>query len=256
MPVPSAERALWCRRYRPSGKPIARLVCLPHAGGSASFYLPVARALGPAVDVLAVQYPGRQDRRSERPIDDMRDLADRIYEVLCGEPDLPVAFFGHSLGAIVAFEVVRRFEADGLQPTRIFVSGRRSPSTQRDENVHLRDDAGILAQVRRLSGTSSALLDDDELMRATLPALRADYRIAETYQCAPQDMISAPITVLTGDRDPQTTLDEAKGWARHTSGAFDLRIFPGAHFYLTDHVDTIIKIIDDHLQAESVTSDA
>jgi surfactin synthase thioesterase subunit len=250
MPVHSAERDLWCRRYRPSGNPGARLVCLPHAGGSAPFFLPVAAALSPGVDVIAVQYPGRQDRRSERPAGDMTDLADRIYQVLRGEPELPLALFGHSLGAAVAFEVARRLEADGLPPARLFASARRSPSMHRDENVHLRDDAGILAELRRLNGTSSALLGDDEVMRAALPSLRADYRIAETYQCTPQDTISSPVTALTGDRDPQTTLEEAKGWARHTTGAFDLHVFTGGHFYLTDHADAVIKILDNHFKTE------
>lgn len=259
MPEPSAESGLWFRRYRPAKNPSARLVCLPHAGGSAPFFLPVAAALCPTgVDVVAVQYPGRQDRRSERPIDNMPELADRLYGVLRGEPELPVTFFGHSLGAIVAFEVVRRFEADGLGPVPLFASGRRSPSSHRDhdDDVHTRDDAGIMAELRRLNGTSSMLLNDDEMMRAALPALRADYCVAETYRCAPEDTVSSPITVLTGDSDPKTSLDEAQAWAQHTSGAFDLHVFPGGHFYLTDHVDAVNKILDSHFQAERAKADA
>jgi surfactin synthase thioesterase subunit len=256
MPAPTANSGLWFRRYRPGRNPSARLVCLPHAGGSAPFFLPVAAALSPGVDVVAVQYPGRQDRRSERPIDDMPELADRIYDVLRGEPELPVAFFGHSLGAIAAFEVVRRCEADGLRPARLFASGRRSPSSRRDENMHLRDDADIMAELRRLNGTSSTLLNDDEMMRAALPALRADYRVAETYQCAPEDTIGSPITVLTGDCDPKTTLEEAQAWSQHTSGGFDLHVFTGGHFYLIDHAESVTTILDKHFQAERAKADA
>jgi surfactin synthase thioesterase subunit len=251
MSQPVLDADLWCRRYRPTRNATARLVCLPHAGGSAPYFLPVAAALSPGIDVVAIQYPGRQDRRGERPLADMDALADSICEVLRGEPKLPLTVFGHSLGAIVGFEVVRRLEAARQYPVRLFASGRRAPSTLRDgETVHLRDDAGILAEVRRLNGTVSSVLSDDELMRAVLPALRADYRIAETYSCAPSDTVRCPVTVLTGDSDPKTTIDEAKGWGQHTTAEFELRVFTGGHFFLAQHVDAINELLSAHFQAQ------
>jgi len=248
--LPSDED-LWCRRHRPAKKPAARLVCLPHAGGSASFFLPVSAALSPGIDVLAIQYPGRQDRRAERPINDMAVLADRVHDILRRQPAMPLVLFGHSMGAILAFEVTRRLEADGKGPVRLFASGRRAPSTYRDEAVHLRDDAGIMAEVRSLNGTASPVLSDDEMMRAVLPALRADYGAIESYLCAPGTTVSCPISVLVGDNDPKTTLDEAKAWATHTSGPFDLRVFPGGHFFLNDHADEIIR---DTMNLPAITS--
>jgi surfactin synthase thioesterase subunit len=245
----TSDNGLWCRRYRPSETATARLVCLPHAGGSAPFFLPVSAALSPGVDVVAIQYPGRQDRRAEQPIDDVAALADQIHEVLRSQPEMPLTLFGHSLGAIVAFEIARRFETGGQGVARLFASGRRAPSTHRNEAVHLRDDAGILGEVHKLNGTASAVLSDDELMRAALPALRADYRAAETYSCAPDVAISCPITVLTGDNDPKTTLDEAGAWARHTSGSFDLRVFSGGHFFLSDQANQVIKLLEQHFGA-------
>jgi surfactin synthase thioesterase subunit len=254
MSQPSVDDNLWCRRYRPAGDAAARLVCLPHAGGSAPFFLPVAAALSPGVDVVAIQYPGRQERRTEQPISDMAVLADRIHAILRRQPETPVTLFGHSLGAVLGFEVARRLEADGHGPVRLFASGRRAPSTYRDEKVHLLDDAGILAEVRRMNGTASSVLSDDEMMRAALPALRADYQAAETYTCAPEITVNCPITALTGDRDPKTTVEEADAWARHTSGSFDLQVFPGGHFFLTDHADQVIKILDRHFQADRAGS--
>jgi surfactin synthase thioesterase subunit len=241
---------LWCRRYRPSRNATARLVCLPHAGGSATFFLPVAAALSPSVDVVAIQYPGRQDRRAERPIDDMAVIADRIHAILRRQPELPLILFGHSMGAVIGFEVTRRLEADKHGPMRLIASGRRAPATHRDETVHLRDDAGILAEVRKMSGTASSVLGDDEMMRAALPALRADYRATETYTCPPDVAVDCPITALTGDNDPKTTLEEAKAWAEQTNGAFDLHVYNGGHFFLTDHADEIIQLITQHLRAE------
>jgi surfactin synthase thioesterase subunit len=245
----SAEDALWCRRYRPATNPAARLVCLPHAGGSASFFVPLSKALNPEIDVLAIQYPGRQDRRAEQPINNMAVLADRAHDILRRQPEMPLIFFGHSMGAILAFEVTRRLEADRKGPVRLFASGRRAPSTYRDEMVDLGDDESILAEVRSLNGTASPVLGDDEMMRAALPALRADYCAIGTYVCAPEAILSCPISVLVGDNDPKTTLDEAKAWATHTSGPFDLQVFPGGHFFLTDHADEIIRILGEHFRA-------
>jgi surfactin synthase thioesterase subunit len=245
----SLDPDLWCRRYRPARNASARLVCLPHAGGSAPFFLPVAAALSPDVDVVAVQYPGRQDRRGEQPLADMDVLADNIRDVLLAQPDLPVTIFGHSLGAIVGFEVARRLEAAGYDPVRLFASGRAAPSAFRGDTVHLRDDAGILAEVRSLDGTASALLRDDDLMRAVLPALRADYRIAETYRCAPADTVGCPISVLTGDSDPKTTPAEADAWAQHTRAECEVHTFHGGHFFLTQHIDAICGLLREHFQA-------
>jgi surfactin synthase thioesterase subunit len=247
---------LWCRRYQPARNPGARLVCLPHAGGSASFFRPVAVALSPDVDVVAIQYPGRQDRRAEQPVREMGALADRVHAILRRQPDLPLTIFGHSMGAILGFEITRRLEADGHGPVHLFASGRRSPTSVRDEQVHLRDDAGILAEVRKLNGTASTVLNDDELMRAALPSLRADYEAIETYRCAAETIVKSPITVLAGDSDPKTTLDEARAWAKHTSGPFDLRVFPGGHFFLINQADEVTMILSQHLKGGSIRSTA
>jgi surfactin synthase thioesterase subunit len=137
---------------------------------------------------------------------------------------------------------------------RLFASGRRAPSAYRDEKVHLRDDPGILAEVRMLNGTASSLLSNDELMRATLPALRADYQATETYSCTPEITVNCPISVLVGDSDPRTTIDEANAWAQHTSGSFDLQVFPGGHFFLTDQKDEIINVLSQNFEAERARS--
>jgi surfactin synthase thioesterase subunit len=250
MPQPSDSDAAWCRRYRPSPAATARLVCLPHAGGSASFFLPVASALSADVDVIAVQYPGRQDRRTEQPLTDVHALADRIHGVLLRQPHLPVTFFGHSLGATIAFETVRRLDAAGHTPAHLFASGRRAPSCHRDESVHRRADDGIIAEVRRLNGTASGLLRDDELMRATLPALRADFQAAETYRCDPGVTIGCAVTVLTGDADPKTSVAEADAWAGHTTSTCTTRVFAGGHFFLTDHAAEITSLLQDHFKKQ------
>ncbi|MEI5103152.1 alpha/beta fold hydrolase [Streptomyces sp. PmtG] len=241
-----ASPELWVRSYHPAPEAAGRLVCFPHAGGSASFYFPVSAALSPVADVVALQYPGRQDRHTEKGIDNIAELADRIAEVLSGSSTAPLTFFGHSMGAVLAFEVARRLEAAGQAPAHVFASGRRAPSRYREENVHQRDDDGIIAEMRKLSGTDPRVLGDDEVLRMVLPAIRSDYTAIENYRVEPGAQIGSPITVLVGDDDPRTTLDEARAWEPHTMGSFDMKVYSGGHFYLTDHAQEIIAVLKGH----------
>jgi pyochelin biosynthetic protein PchC len=243
---------LWIRRYFPSPDAEVQLICLPHAGGSASFYRPVAQALTPHIEVLAVQYPGRQDRHRERLIDDIGTLADRVCEAVAAAVDRPFAFFGHSMGATLAFEVARRLESRGRHAVRLFASGRRAPSADRDERVHLRDDDGLIADVRALSGTSQQVFGDEELMRMVLPAIRGDYRAAETYRYAPGPALSCPVTALTGDRDPKATRDEVAAWQSHTTGEFQLKTYAGGHFFLLDHVADVLRLLGEQLREPAI----
>ncbi|WP_225828614.1 thioesterase II family protein [Streptomyces naphthomycinicus] len=237
----------WIRRYHPRPDAAARLVCLPHAGGSAPFYRPVSAGMPASVDVLAVQYPGRQDRRDEPCLTSIQELADHVTSVLLPWTDRPLLLFGHSMGATLGFEVARRLECDhGVVPHALFVSARRAPSCPRDETVHLRDDDGLVEEVRRLSGTDAAILDDDELIRMALPAIRADYRAAETYVCAPGPKLRCPVVSLVGDDDPKVTVDEARAWERHTNASCEFHVFPGGHFYLTHHQKDVLALLADH----------
>jgi len=233
----------WVRRFHSAPSAAPRLVCFPHAGGAATFYFPLATALRGAVDVLVLQYPGRQDRFQEKGIETIAELADRAHEALLPYADRPLTFFGYSMGSIVAFEVARRFERDGEGPAHLFASARRAPSAYASESVHLRDDDGIIAEMRKLSGTDPKLLGDEDLLRMVLPALRSDYTAIETYRAAPDAVIEAPLTVLTGDADPRVTPEEGHAWRQHTTGPFDLKVFSGGHFYLTEHITELSEIL-------------
>ncbi|MFF1902939.1 thioesterase II family protein [Kitasatospora sp. NPDC058218] len=227
--------ALWLRRFHPAPDSPVRLVCFPHAGGSAGFYRPVATRFSPGVDVIALQYPGRQDRRREPCVGDIGTLADLITDQLLTLDERPTVLFGHSMGAVLAFETAWRLEQQGAHaPKAVIASGRRGPSTTRTETVHRLGDDGILAEIRLLDGTQAQLLGDDEILRMALPALRADYRAIETYRCPPDRRLRCPLTVLTGQDDPRTSLAEARAWQHHSTGPFRLRVFPGGHFFLTD----------------------
>jgi pyochelin biosynthesis protein PchC len=244
----TVDSEAWINRFHPAPAGAPRLVCFPHAGGSSSFFHPVSRALHPDVDVLALQYPGRQDRRLEEPVRDIHTLAGLVAEVLRPWSCEPLAFFGHSMGAILAYEVALRLQERGSGPAVLFASGRRAPSTRRVENVHKRDDDGVVRELKKLAGTEAALLADEELLRMILPAIRADYTAIETYAPRPgRPPLTCPVTVLVGDSDPQVTAAEAQAWRDHTTGAFDVRTFTGGHFYLTAHQRAVIALIRERL---------
>ncbi|MFE2725428.1 thioesterase II family protein [Kitasatospora sp. NPDC059327] len=230
--------SLWIRRFQPAPAAPAQLVCFPHAGGSAGYFLPVARAMPTSVDVLAVQYPGRQDRAGEACVEDVHELADQVVRELLPWADRPFTLFGHSLGASVAFEVAVRMERAGIALRGVVVSGRRAPSRPRDpaQDVHRADDRTLIRDVERLSGTDPLMLRDPELLEMVLPSIRSDYKAAETYRSRPgRDRVGLPLLVLTGDADPQVTAAEAAAWAGHTTEGCSVRTFAGGHFFLNDH---------------------
>jgi surfactin synthase thioesterase subunit len=241
---------LWIRQLHLDERSGPRLICFPHAGGSATFFRPLATHL-PALETVGVLYPGRQDRRTEPCLENIGVLADEVATAL--KPwtdDKPVVFFGHSMGSVVAFEVAQRLRRRGAAaPLGLIASGRRAPSRHRDETVHTRGDQALIAEIRKLNGTAVSLFDDDEIVQMILPATRSDYKAIETYRYTPGLRLDRPITALIGESDPRVTVDEARDWSEHTSGAFELRIFPGGHFYLSEDWPAVARAVTENVAA-------
>ena len=252
----AAEENVWLRAFAPaSTTPRHRLVCFPHAGGSAGAYRPFALELATAgVEMHAVQYPGRQDRRHEPFAKSVTELAEQVLPELLGlldAPDgVPVALFGHSMGALTAYETVRLLHRTGArQPAGLFVSGRRAPATDdRPWPTGPLGDREILAEVRRLQGTDPGVLADEELLRMVLPVLRSDYAAVGSYRYEPGPVPDCPLTVLTGDEDPNVAVPEATAWQELTSGSFALHVFSGGHFYLNDQRQAVCRTIEETLR--------
>ncbi|MFD5514907.1 thioesterase II family protein [Streptomyces sp. NPDC127066] len=235
----SAERALWIRQFRPAHPQAPRLLCVPHAGGSAGFYLPFSQALSPELDVLAVQYPGRQDRRGEPAARSIAPLADAIFRLLDPEDTTPLTLFGHSMGAVVAFELARRLEADGRPVSLLVASARRGPFLRPGPSFHHLGDDAILAEVRRLSSVDALAPEHPGLLRLALPALRADFQAVETYRAAPAAPLTCPIIAMTGADDPRVPPSDAQAWSAVTTAPVTLSVHPGGHFYLLARVPEI-----------------
>lgn len=235
----------WLRRYHPAPAGAPTVVLFPHAGGAASFYVPLSAALTPDVEALAVQYPGRQDRRLEPCVASVAELADRVVDELAPRLGGQIVLFGHSMGALVAYEVALRLERAGVTPSALVASASKSPSRFGIDFGDIDDDTVLVDRLRTLSGTGTVVLDDDELLRAILPAVRGDYRALQAYRHEPGTRVRCPLTVLTGLEDPMVSVRDATGWADHTTDGFRVRAFPGGHFYLDAQRDAVAATIAD-----------
>lgn len=219
-----------------------RLYIFPHAGGSPTFYVPFSKAFSPGVKRIAVQYPGMQNGKTTIP--GIQSLADTLYRVLTKAPGGPVAFFGHSMGALVAFEVARRFESAGNPIEALFVSACAAPGRMKSEYFRELSDDDLLKFLVAISGTDPKVLDNTELVDIILPALRGYYNAIAGYTCPDDATVSCPISAFVATDDGLATEDSMAGWASHTTADFALRVFPGNHFYLADHIPALVAEVE------------
>ncbi|MFG3396473.1 MULTISPECIES: thioesterase II family protein [Streptomyces] len=223
----------------------ARLICFPHAGGAAGGYRSWSLDASWDVEVGAVQYPGRGDRFEEPAAADMESLLDDLVPALTractGDELVSAVFFGHSMGAAVAYEAARRLAVTGHSPAGLVVSGQPGPSRTRGGGaLHRATDEELLADLERLGGTAPDVMNNSGLLEALLPAIRSDYRLIETYRPLPGGTLSIPVTVLYAGDDPEVTADEAAAWREVTSGPCEVEVFTGGHFYLETSRATVL----------------
>ncbi|WP_396454204.1 thioesterase II family protein [Actinomadura sp.] len=231
-----------CAETRPWAS--MRLFCLPHAGGSAVFYRPWAKEVSQAVEVHAVQYPGRADRLADAMVTDAHQLARLVAGAMAPLMDRPAALFGHSMGAVLAYEVARLLQERGSAPVHVFASGARPPHDRDDgRRVSDMDDDGVVEEMIELGGSDAEALRDPELRELVLPYVRNDFALIENYEHRDGTRLEVPLTAVIGDSDPHVSEEQARGWARVTDGRFALKVMPGGHFYLTDRQSAVIAEI-------------
>lgn len=227
----------------------ASLICFPHAGGSARYYFPLVASLN-SMDVAVVQYPGRADRRLESPITSIAVLADEIaWAILEGPPRTRLGLFGHSMGALVAFEVALRLGGAGWPPEHLFVSASPAPSCARGDRIHQRTDDEIAAELALLGGYSHDAAIESALMSIIMPVLRNDFQAVETYRPRTGMALDCSVTALIGSADPRTSSGQARAWASVTTGRFTLRLFAGNHFYINEQAAQVSDVIQHELGA-------
>jgi surfactin synthase thioesterase subunit len=208
------------------------LYCLPHAGAGAAAYHGWQGALGHSVRVEAVRLPGRESRiAQEDPTPDPGAIATRIAAELAG----PYAIFGHSLGGLLGFQVVRELRRLGApMPLRLFVSAARSPGLPPDPPFSPMPDEEFLAAVTALGGMPPEVAAHPELLELLLPIMRADMVWLDRYQPADEAPLPVPIVGLCGDKDPLVDADRMAGWAAHSDRGYSHYLFPGGHFFYLD----------------------
>lgn len=229
-----SEALRWFSIPQPNPRARVRLFCFPYAGGDAQIYRNWPRQL-PSAEVCAARLPGRGARIQEAAFRDLRSMVEAIASV-APYLDRPFAFFGHSMGALVAFELARLLHGRGLPgPAHLFVSGRRAPQLPADWPItYDLPDAEFVEYLRSLNGTPAEVLDHPELLELMLPLLRADFCVAETYDYRPGPALDCPITAFGGAGDAEVSRAEVEAWAAQTSASFLARIMPGDHFFLNN----------------------
>lgn len=242
---------------QPDARDQIRLFCFPYAGTGASVYRGWAQAFPAAVGVYAIQLPGRENRIAEKPMTDLGALVESLAEALRPHLTRPFLFFGHSLGARIAFELARTIRSHwGLQPCRLLVSGSRAAHLPELRPLHQLPDDDFVAELRRFSGTPEAILQSKELMDLFLPILRADFMVDETYVYTESEPLDCPIFAFCGTEDIEATPKEMNAWARHTSADFSLELIDGGHFFLQTQKERLLRsisnIVTQHLIAASL----
>jgi medium-chain acyl-[acyl-carrier-protein] hydrolase len=227
-----------------------RLFCFPYAGGAASIYRDWGNKLPSSIEVHPVQLSGHGNRLREPLFKRVQPLAESTAQELMPYLEGPFAFFGHSMGAIISFELahlLRRENKPG--PSHLFLSGRPCAHlTQKEAPTYDLPEPEFIEELRRMEGTPNEVLEHPELMAMLSPILRADLEICQTYECEPRPPLDCPITVFGGLQDKDVSREQLEGWREYTTSSLTVRMFPGNHFYLHNSAPSLLRMIAQDLR--------
>ncbi|MFF2886148.1 thioesterase II family protein [Paenibacillus sp. NPDC057967] len=248
---PQRTDSPWLHIPKPNPSARLRLVCFPYAGGSATIYREWPAALSPEIEVVAIQLPGRGNRFMDKPNGDLDAIIEPMLGVLIPYlEDKPFVLFGHSMGAMLAYESAKRLES-GLPGSlkHVFVSAFRSVQLPRtDEGRYLLSDTGLKEELRRLNGTPEALLQNDELMELYLPTIRADMQLCDTYTYEASPPLACGLTAFGGVADSGIPQEDLQAWESQTAEDFELHMLPGGHFFIHSDSPQLLQLLSGKLE--------
>lgn len=226
----------WFVRYSRGPAP-ARVLAFPYAGGGASVFRDWGARL-PGAELYGAQLPGRERRLRETPIGDLEQLLDQLLAPCLALTDRPFVLFGHSMGALVAYELAHRLQARGRIPLAVIVSAFRSPDLPaRSRPLHALAEDELVAGLRGYGATASEVFEHPELLALLLPMVRADFRLHETYRFPGHRTLACPLTAIAASDDRHVPEEDMLGWGDKTTGPFAHRRVAGGHFYLLENPD-------------------
>ncbi|MCA1591775.1 MAG: putative thioesterase [Acidobacteria bacterium] len=235
----------WIQFPKPNPSARLRLFCFPYAGGAANVYRTWPGSLPASIEICAVQPPGRERRLHEEPFTSLLALVQAAAPALLPYMDRPFAFFGHSMGAWIGFELACYLRRENLQqPLHLFASGSPAPQIpSRTSDTYNLPEQEFLNELRRLNGTPREVLEHPELMELMLPLLRADFSVTGTYAFSDDDPLDMPITVFGGLQDEDISQSSLEAWRQQTNRAFALQMFPGDHFFLHTAQPQLLNVL-------------
>jgi medium-chain acyl-[acyl-carrier-protein] hydrolase len=239
---------LWFKRPKPNPKATLRLFCFPFAGGGTVAFHGWLNNLPPEVELCVLQLPGREHRFREKAFDQLLALVNVLANIIPVQLHIPFAFFGHSLGALIAFELARHLKQKNLPaPVHLFVSGWRAPHMRNPHPLlYEMPKSMLLNELKHYEGTPESVLRESELMEIFLPILRADFKMGETYAYQNGNAIDCAITAFGGTDDNLASRQELEAWHKHTSSNFRLKMFQGGHFFIkNDRQKLMTEIVTD-----------
>ncbi|CRG51693.1 thioesterase II family protein [Yersinia wautersii] len=226
-----------------------QMVCFHHAGGSAEYFLPWKTDLPPDTALYAIQLPGHGGRINESLLHNLHQMADVIAQSYVYLPARDTFFFGHSMGAALAFEVALRLQKAGRGITTLYVSGRLPPHKNTNTDFYRQSDVSILNKVTQLGG-SALDYQQPELKDLLLPIFRADFTAIETYQRQCTELLNCSVMACVGEQDTEVSVRQMSEWCQVTKGAFRLQVFPGGHFYLNHAQKRLLAFINQSVAAQ------
>jgi surfactin synthase thioesterase subunit len=237
----------WLRPLAPGADHRLTLVCLPHAGGGANAFASWPALLPAEVELVAVQLPGRETRLREAPLTGFDQVVEAVAGAIAAEVRLPYALYGHSMGALLAFEVARRTES--RRPVHLFVAGCRAPQlAPAGRRRHALPQAELVQWLRELEGTAGEVAAHAELMRLIMPALRADLTLTDAYRYQAGRPLPVDLTAFGGESDPEAPPATLPPWSRETANRFSLHLFPGGHFFVVGARARLLRVMAEELE--------